>query len=75
MQISEKNGPQGSNQQHARIVSNNGLASNQCQTIIWSNDDPDYGRIYIYASLGLDKLHVIMCVDAYVVYQMGSKWW
>ena len=47
----------GSNLQYVIIGSDNGLAPNRRQAIIWTNDGLVYWRIY--ASVGLDELSVI----------------
>ena len=47
---------QESNQNLTIVGSDNGLAPNRCQAIIWTNDGPSYWGIY--ASLRLDELRV-----------------
>ena len=52
MQISQKYFSQGTNKQKTSIGSDNGLAPTRRQTIIWTNDDLLYGRIYMSLDLG-----------------------
>ena len=48
---------QGSNWQYANIVSDNGLAPNRRQAIIWTNDGLGCRRICIHALLDLNDLN------------------
>ena len=53
----------GYNWQQVCIGSDNGLAPNSLQAIVWSNDDPAHGRIY--APPGHNELNIWLNRDLY----------
>ena len=57
----------GSNWQYGSIGSDNGLAPNRRQAIIWTNDGPGYWRLY--ASLDLNELNAVLNTF------WGKKFW